>query len=153
MQKEKIYANIAKQIIAVNQGEPSQIARYASTACLLFHAFEGFFWTGFYLVDKHHPNMLVIGPYQGTLGCLRIPFGRGVCGQSAQQQKTIIVDNVHEFPDHIACDSATNSEIVIPVFDKQGDLAAVLDVDSTKLANFDAIDKKWLEHICKKLLH
>jgi len=119
---------------------------------LLNLAFEDFFWTGFYVVDPLKPDQLVVGPYQGTLGCLRIPFGRGVCGISAQNQETVIVDDVHAFPGHIACDTQTNSEIVVPVFDEAGKLAAVLDVDSTKFKNFDAIDSSALEKICEDLL-
>ena len=121
-------------------------------SCLLSLAFEHFFWTGFYIVDPNKPEELVVGPYQGTLGCLRIPFNRGVCGAAALKQETIIVDDVHAFPGHIACDSATNSEIVVPVFDEKGQLAAVLDVDSTALASFDAVDQTHLEAICKSLL-
>ena len=86
------------------------------------------------------------------MGCLRIPLGRGVCGTSAQKRETIIVDDVHAFEGHIACDSQTNSEIVVPVFNENGELAAVLDVDSTKFKNFDATDKAALENICKTLL-
>ena len=94
----------------------------------------------------------MVGPYQGTLGCLRIPFGKGVCGAAAQQQVTQIVEDVHAFPGHIACDSSTNSEIVVPVFTPEGHLAAVLDVDSTDYAAFDETDRAGLEAICADLL-
>ena len=151
--KQQTYERVAKEIAAVIDGETSSTARYATVSCLLSQAFNDFFWTGFYLVDPHKENELVVGPYQGTLGCLRIPFSKGVCGACASGRETIIVDNVHEFPGHIACDSATNSEIVVPVFTQDGALAAVLDVDSTSLASFDAIDKAGLEHICASLLH
>ena len=153
MDKIKVYNDVARQIAAVIEGETSVTARYATAACLLNEAFDYFFWTGFYLVDPLKPTELVVGPYQGTLGCLRIPFGRGVCGACAQKGETIIVKDVHEFPGHIACDSRSNSEIVVPVFDKDGKLLAVLDVDSTELASFDEDDKAGLERICKGLLH
>jgi len=152
MDKAQIYQEVSEQIAAVLTDEPSRTARYATTSCLLSEAFEDFFWTGFYLVDPVKGEELVVGPYQGTLGCLRIPFSKGVCGAAARRGETVIVDDVHAFPGHIACDSATNSEIVVPVFDQSGQLQAVLDVDSTKFSTFDAVDKKYLEAICKNLL-
>lgn len=150
--KTDIYDQVTKEIFAVIDGEPSRIARFASAACLLSQAFEHYYWTGFYLVDEKKGNELVIGPYQGTLGCLRIPFSRGVCGASARDKTTVLVENVHDFEGHIACDSATNSEIVVPVCDESGKLVAVLDVDSTQLSAFDEVDQKALENICEKLL-
>lgn len=152
MEKAQIYKDLTAQIAAVIEGETSVTARYATAACLLSEAFEDFFWTGFYVVDPLKPTELVVGPYQGTLGCLRIPFGKGVCGASALKGETVIVPDVHAFPGHIACDSRTNSEIVVPVFDKDGTLAAVLDVDSTSLETFDEVDKAGLEAICQSLL-
>ena len=152
MDKQQIYDDVLPQIMAVIDGEPSRTARYATVACLLSQAFDDFFWTGFYVVDPHKSEELIVGPYQGTLGCLRIPFSRGVCGAAATQQQTQRVDDVHAFPGHIACDSATNSEIVVPVFDEEGQLAAVLDVDSTKFSTFDAVDQKSLENLCADLL-
>ena len=152
MDKAKIYQEVAEQIEAVNAGEPSRTARMATASCLLSLAFDYYFWTGFYVADPHKPRELVVGPYQGTLGCLRIPFDRGVCGACASQEQTIIVDNVHAFPGHIACDSQTNSEIVVPVFTDDGALFAVLDVDSTDISSFDVIDKAGLEAIAKTLL-
>ncbi len=152
MDKNAIYEEISKQIFSVIDGEPSATARYASAACLLSQAFEYYFWTGFYVVDPVKENELVVGAYQGTLGCLRIPFGRGVCGTAAATLKTQIVEDVHQFPGHIACDSRSNSEIVVPVFDAEKKLAAVLDVDSTEYGSFDSVDAKWLEKICSKLL-
>jgi GAF domain-containing protein len=140
-------------IAAVLAGEPNAIARYASAASMLANAFAGrFFWCGFYLVDADKPDELVVGPYQGTLGCLRIAFGRGVCGKAAADRASIIVADVHAFPGHIACDSRSNSEIVVPVFDSAGALAGVLDVDSTELDAFDARDQVGLEAICADLL-
>lgn len=151
--KVERYAALRAEIAAVIAGEPSRTARYASAASLLAHAFpEHFFWTGFYLVDEAKPNELVVGPYQGTLGCLRIPIGKGVCGAAAAKRETILVPDVHAFPGHIACDSRSNSEIVVPVLDKTGALAAVLDVDSTQFNAFDAIDQAGLEAICGELL-
>ena len=152
MTKAEIYKDVSDQIAAVNQGEPSRTARMATASCLLSHAFDNYFWTGFYVVDPNKPTELVVGPYQGTLGCLRIPFERGVCGACAMQKQTIIVEDVHAFPGHIACDSQTNSEIVVPVFDETGELFAVLDVDSVSKSSFDEHDKKGLETIAKTLL-
>ncbi len=152
MGKAVIYRRVAKEIAAVIDGETSAIARYATAGCLLCQAFDHYYWTGFYLVDPLKPNELVVGPYQGTLGCLRIPFGKGVCGAVARSGETLIVNDVHAFPGHIACDILTNSEIVVPVFDSAGSLAAVLDVDSTQLNAFDEDDKTGLETICKTLL-
>ena len=153
MTKPQRYSDVAREIAAVIEGEPSRTARMATASCLLSLAFpETYFWTGFYVVDSQKTEELVVGPYQGTLGCLRIPFSRGVCGACAAQKQTIIVPDVHAFPGHIACDSQTNSEIVVPVFDEQGELFAVLDVDSTKLGSFDEDDQAGLEAICKTLL-
>ena len=153
MSKAERYRDAAREIGAVIDGEPSRTARLASAACLLSLAFpETYFWTGFYIVDPNKEAELVVGPYQGTLGCLRIPFERGVCGACATQKKTIIVADVHAFPGHIACDSQTNSEIVVPVFDEAGALFAVLDVDSTSLDSFGEDDKAGLEAICASLL-
>lgn len=150
--KADIYKEIKAQIEAVNMGEPTATARYATAACLLSQAFDVYYWTGFYLVDPNKEAELVVGPYQGTLGCLRIPFNKGVCGACAHTQTTQVVADVHAFPGHIACDSATNSEIVVPVFDESGTLRAVLDVDSTAYDSFDDDDKRGLEAICQTLL-
>lgn len=147
------YRDLKAEIESVVAGEPYLPARYASAACLLAQAFSPrFFWTGFYIVDPDKSDELVVGPYQGTLGCLRIPFGKGVCGTSAQRQATVRVPDVHAFPGHIACDSRTNSEIVVPVFDGKGNLAAVLDVDSEQPDAFDQVDQSGLEAICRILL-
>ena len=152
LDKAQTYTEVGKQIAAVIDGELSAIARYASAACLLSEAFPYYFWTGFYLVDPHKKDELVVGPYQGSLGCLRIPFGRGVCGAAAAQRKTIIVKDVHKFEGHIACDSRSNSEIVVPVFWENGDLAAVLDADSEEFGAFDEVDRVGLEAVCEGLL-
>lgn len=151
--KAERYAALRAEIAAAIAGEPNVTARYATAASLLADAFpDRFFWTGFYVVDANKPSELVVGPYQGTLGCLRIPFGKGVCGAAAAQRETILVPDVHAFPGDIACDSRSNSEIVTPVFDRTGALAAVLDVDSTQFAAFDEVDKIGLEAICGDLL-
>lgn len=151
--KVQAYVRVGKEIAAIVAGEPSHTARYATAACLLAQNFgPRFFWTGFYVVDADKPDQLVVGPYQGTLGCLRIPFGRGVCGAAAQTGETQLVADVHAFPGHIACDSRSQSEIVVPVFDKMGQIAAVLDVDSADPDAFDAEDQAGLEAICKVLL-
>ncbi|MDJ0919543.1 MAG: GAF domain-containing protein [Henriciella sp.] len=153
MTKTETYAALKTEIASVISGETFLPARYASAACLLSQAFRPrFFWTGFYIVDPLKTDELVVGPYQGTLGCLRIPFGKGVCGTCAVQRQTVIVPDVHVFPGHIACDSRTNSEIVVPVFDAQGELAAVLDADSEMPDAFDAEDARGLEAICEILL-
>lgn len=151
MEKNNIYTDVAKQIAAVNEGENYLLARLSTAVCLLHTNFDAFFWTGFYMVDPNKKNELVVGPYQGTLGCLRIPFGKGVCGTSAALGETVIVEDVHTFPGHIACDSRSNSEIVVPVFDKQNNLVAVLDIDSEEYGTFDIIDKKALEAIVANL--
>jgi L-methionine (R)-S-oxide reductase len=151
--KAERYAALRAEIAAVLAGEPNITARYATAASMLANAFpETFFWCGFYLVDPTKPTELVVGPYQGTLGCLRIPFGKGVCGAAAATGATQIVADVHAFPGHIACDSRSNSEVVVPVFDRGGALAGVLDVDSTQFNSFDETDARGLEAICADLL-
>lgn len=145
--KAERYAELASEIAAVLSAEPNVTARMATVASMLHDAFDSYFWTGFYVVDPAKGDELVVGPYQGTLGCLRIAFGRGVCGAAAAQRETQLVKDVHAFPGHIACDSRSNSEIVVPVFDKAGALIAVFDVDSTEFAAFDAVDAEWLKRI------
>lgn len=149
MSKADKYKEAAKEIAAVIEGEPNLIARMASVSNILHHAFDHYFWTGFYLVDSEKPDELVIGPYQGTLGCLRIPFGKGVCGTAAATGETRIVEDVHAFPGHIACDARSESEIVVPVFNCHGRLIAVFDVDSDRKAQFDTDDQEGLEAILK----
>ncbi len=147
------YAEVGREIAAVIAGEPNAIARYATAASLLANAFAPrFFWVGFYVVDPDKPEELVVGPYQGALGCLRLPFGKGVCGTAAATRETQLVADVHAFPGHIACDARSNSEIVVPVLDGAGKLAAVLDVDSADPAAFDDVDREGLEAICRDLL-
>ncbi len=141
------YKMVSKEIMSVVAGEPDVIARMASVASLLHHAIDEFLWTGFYLVDQTNPKELVIGPYQGTLGCLRIAFGKGVCGAAAETGTVQIVKDVHAFPGHIACDARSNSEIVIPVRNPNGELIAVLDIDSERFGDFDEVDAHGLQSI------
>lgn len=142
--KEERYREVAAEIAAVLDGEPNLTARMATVASMLASSFDHYFWTGFYVVDGEE---LVVGPYQGTLGCLRIAFGRGVCGTAAATGKTQLVEDVHAFPGHIACDSRSQSEVVVPVFNAEGKLIAVFDVDSDQPTAFDETDARWLETI------
>lgn len=141
------YAALAEEVAAVLAGETNPTARMATVAAMLAQAFDHYFWAGFYLVDADKPGELVVGPYQGTLGCLRIAFGRGVCGSAAAERRTVIVPDVEAFPGHIACDSRSRSEIVVPVLGADGGLIGVFDVDSTELAAFDETDAAGLERI------
>jgi len=146
-EKEAAYKSALKNLESILEGEPHDILKMATINCILREALPYYFWTGFYLV---HDGELIVGPYQGTLGCLHIAFGKGVCGTAAATKKTQIVPDVHKFPGHIACDSKSRSEIVVPVFNAKKELIAVFDVDSTKLASFDEIDKKHIEKIIQK---
>ena len=142
--KQQLYQEVKQKAQAVLEGETDAIAAMATISCLLANAFPHYYWTGFYrMVD----GGLVIGPYQGTLGCLRIALDRGVCGAAATSGETMVVKNVHDFPGHIACDPLSNSEIVVPVKNAAGELVAVLDVDSTEIGAFDQTDKECLERI------
>jgi len=132
---------------SVLKNETNLILKMATINCILREALPYFFWTGFYLVEK---GELIVGPYQGTLGCLHISFGKGVCGTAAKTKKVQIVADVHKFPGHIACDSKSQSEIVLPVFDKTKKIIAVFDVDSTEKASFDQTDNKYLELLLSK---
>jgi GAF domain-containing protein len=145
------YAEVEGEILAVLDGEPNRTARMATVASMLADAFPVFFWTGFYVVDPDKADELVVGPYQGTLGCLRIAFGRGVCGAAARDRTTQVVEDVHAFPGHIACDSRSASEIVVPVFDPSGALIAVFDVDATETSAFDAVDAHALEGLMARV--
>ena len=145
--KAERYSAVAEEIAAVLAGEPNLVARMATVVSMMASSFEHYFWTGFYVVDSTRPDELVVGPYQGSLGCLRIVFGRGVCGTAARTCSTQVVADVHAFPGHIACDSRSASEIVVPVLDPAGRLIAVFDVDSETPAAFDAEDQVWLERI------
>jgi GAF domain-containing protein len=145
------YAEVEAEILAVLDGEPDRIARMATVSSMLADAFPAFFWTGFYVVDAAKGDELVVGPYQGTLGCLRIAFGRGVCGTAATTRTTQIVADVSAFPGHIACDSRSASEIVVPVIDGAGDLIGVFDIDATETSAFDATDAQALERLMAKI--
>ena len=146
--KKQAYDECYDAITAVWRDEGGEsldeIALMATINSVLANRFDHFFWTGFYRVCG---DRLVVGPYIGTVGCLQIEFGRGVCGVAAQERKTLIVPDVHQFPGHIACDPNSKSEIVIPVFDGKGALIAVLDVDSDRLDAFDEEDAAGLEKI------
>lgn len=142
MTKSDKYQELYKTIESVVSGENDQIANMANTAALLHEAF-GFWWTGFYIIKD---EQLVLGPFQGPVACTRIGFGKGVCGTSWERRETIVVPDVHQFPGHIACSSLSQSEIVVPMF-HNGEIYAVLDIDSKDLATFDEVDKEWLEKI------
>ena len=142
---------IHDRIAAIIDGETDVIAIMATVACELHHHFARFHWTGFYRVVE--PGLLKIGPYQGGHGCLVIPFERGICGRCARAEKTMIIPDVALETEHIACSGTTRSEIVVPVFDSQGELRAVLDVDSDLVQAFDQADADFLEGICGLLAH
>ena len=145
---EARYRELREEVASVLDGEPDRTARMATVAAMLAHAFpERFFWTGFYVVDPAKGDELVVGPYQGSLGCLRIRFGRGVCGTAAAERRVVIVDDVDGFPGHIACDSRSRSEIVLPVLNAAGELVAVFDVDSAEPAAFGEADAAGLSAI------
>lgn len=146
--KSASYTEVRKRISALLEGESDWVAAMASVACELHNAFDHFDWTGFY---RNVGGELVVGPYQGSHGCLRIKFGRGVCGTAAEQKKTQLVDDVDSFPGHIACSSSTRSEIVVPVLRPDGSVLAVLDVDSNAPAAFDEVDRASLEELCHSL--
>jgi L-methionine (R)-S-oxide reductase len=143
--KDEAYRQLDEQVRAVLAGVNDPIAAMATISALIHHAFAHL-WTGFYrVVDQG--VLLRVGPYQGTLGCLDIAFGRGVCGTSAAERRTVIVEDVTAFPGHITCDARSRSEIVVPVMDRSGALIAVLDIDSEQPAAFDEQDRKGLERI------
>lgn len=147
MTKAETYQSLLPQIQALVEGETDTIAIMANVAAALHQAFC-FWWTGFYRVIG---NELVLGPFQGPVACMHIPFGRGVCGTAWQRQETMIVPNVHQFAGHIACSSESKSEIVVPVF-RDGQVIAVLDIDSAEYNTFDAIDKEYLEQMVKTIV-
>lgn len=144
--KERAYAQLHAVMLNTLAGIDDDIAGMATLSSLLHHSF-GYLWTGFYRVVA--PRQLLVGPYQGTLGCLHIEFGRGVCGRAAAEQKTVIVPDVDRFPGHIVCDARAKSEIVVPVFDAKRSLVAVLDIDSERRAAFDELDANGLERVVR----
>jgi L-methionine (R)-S-oxide reductase len=147
--KADAYASLVSTLDAVLAGVDDPICIMATLACALHHGF-GHLWTGFYRAVS--PSLLRVGPYQGTLGCIEIAFGRGVCGTAAQERRTVIVPDVHAFPGHIACDARSRSEIVVPVLDATGALRAVLDIDSAQLGTFDDTDARHLEQLVARFV-
>ncbi len=146
--KYAFYQNLCERLIALLGEETNFIANAANTAALLFHSLADVNWVGFYLA---HGEELVVGPFQGKPACVRIPFGRGVCGAAAESGNTIVVPDVNQFPGHIACDPASRSEIVVPLM-TWGKLVGVLDIDSAVLDRFDEDDREGLESIASVLL-
>ena len=145
MEKEEKYKLLKQQIEALVAGEDDSVSVMANVSAAI-HQEMGFFWTGFYIVKG---DELHLGPFQGSVACMHIPFGRGVCGTAWQRAETIVVPDVEQFPGHIACSSLSRSEIVVPLFNASHDVVAVLDIDSRELNTFDDIDRYWLEQIVK----
>lgn len=141
--KEEKYAGLLKSAESLLQGEENAVSRMANLSSLIHFTF-GFWWTGFYLVEN---GELVLGPFQGPVACMHIPFGKGVCGTAWKENRTIVVPDVEEFPGHIACSSESRSEIVVPIRNEEGTVTGVLDIDSRELATFDGTDAEWLEKI------
>ena len=158
MNKEEKYAALLPQVEALCEGESDIIAKMAYVSALLHHEF-GFWWTGFYRIEKSVDatnnsqlsslnSQLVLGPFQGPIACVHIAYGRGVCGTAWKERRSVVVPDVEEFPGHIACSSESRSEIVVPVF-QDDEIIAVLDIDSRELATFDDTDRRWLEEVVK----
>ena len=147
MEKRDKYEMLYRQLESMLEGETDEIANMANTAALIHETF-GFWWTGFYIVKD---GQLVLGPFQGPVACTRIPYGKGVCGTAWEQGESIVVPDVELFPGHIACSSLSRSEIVVPII-RNGEVVAVLDIDSKELACFDDTDRIWLEKIATLLI-
>ncbi|WP_408007216.1 GAF domain-containing protein [Pseudalkalibacillus sp. A8] len=145
--REENYELLNKQLKALLEGETNQIANLANASALLNQFLNEVNWVGFYLMEN---GELVLGPFQGLPACVRIPVGRGVCGTAVKDKKTMLVEDVHQFPGHIACDAATRSEIVVPILKNQ-EVIGVLDIDSPVTSRFDEIDKKHLERFVQTL--
>jgi L-methionine (R)-S-oxide reductase len=145
--KAELYVHLAEQLRGLLAGEHDFIANAANCAALLYHSLPDLNWAGFYLYKE---GELVLGPFQGNPACVRIALGKGVCGCAAQLEQTVVVENVHEFPGHIACDSASNSEIVVPLI-KDDQLIGVLDIDSPLFARFDEEDARGLNELVEIL--
>ena len=141
------YKLLAAQIRSLAEDEPNYIPVMANASALLYENMEDLNWAGFYIMNK---GSLMLGPFQGKVACIRIELGKGVCGTAAQSNETQLVKDVHQFPGHIACDSASNSEIVVPIH-AEGKVVAVLDIDSPSLSRFDEADKEGLEQFVKAL--
>ncbi len=150
MSKEKKYVRIKEQIKELVKDIKSPLSRMATINALLHHKMSGFFWTGFYLLDK---GELLVGPYQGTLACILLKKDTGVCWAGINRRETVIVPDVEQFDGHIACSSLTRSEIVVPVFNASGEVVGVLDVDSREPDHFDDTDRKYLEEIVHLVFH
>ncbi|MGY2610234.1 GAF domain-containing protein [Bacillus pretiosus] len=146
--REEQYETVIKQLDALLTGEPNVVANLSNASALLNQFLDRVNWVGFYVTDG---NQLVLGPFQGMPACVRIPFGRGVCGAAAETKTTQLVADVHQFPGHIACDSASNSEIVVPIV-KEGTIIGVLDIDSPEKNRFDEVDQRYLEKFVETLL-
>ncbi|MFE8697032.1 GAF domain-containing protein [Cytobacillus sp. FJAT-53684] len=146
--REENYTLVIKQLAALLEGEPNRIANLSNASALLNQFLDRINWVGFYLMEE---NELVLGPFQGLPACVRIPIGRGVCGTSAKQMETILVEDVNLFPGHIACDAASLSEIVVPLV-KDGQLIGVLDIDSPEKSRFDELDQRKLEEFVEVLV-
>lgn len=142
------YERVIRQLEALLEGETNQISNLANASALLNQFLDRINWVGFYLMED---GELVLGPFQGLPACVRIPVGKGVCGTAVQKRRTIVVDDVHQFPGHIACDAASQSEIVVPMY-KDGDCIGVLDVDSPEKSRFDQLDKEMLEKFVETLV-
>ncbi|WP_457565757.1 GAF domain-containing protein [Caldithrix abyssi] len=149
LSKEVFYELLYRQARAMVEDERDAIANMANLSALLFYSMENINWAGFYLLKRE--DELVLGPFQGKPACVRIKVGSGVCGTAVKKEKTLIVDDVHQFPGHIACDSASNSEIVVPMI-KNGKMLGVLDIDSPMLKRFSEADRIGLERIVKVLI-
>ena len=148
MQKHDFYQSLVKQTESLIGGESNIIANMANISALLFTSLEDVNWAGFYFMDS--PSELVLGPFQGNPACIRIPVGKGVCGTAAATKQTQLISDVHAFDGHIACDAASNSEIVVPIM-KNGSVFAVLDIDSPSIGRFDTDDQAGLEALVKCL--
>jgi GAF domain-containing protein len=146
--REEQYDTVIKQLDALLTGEPNVVANLSNASALLNQFLDRVNWVGFYVTEG---NQLVLGPFQGMPACVRIPFGRGVCGVAAETKTTQLVADVHQFPGHIACDSASNSEIVVPIM-KEGNIIGVLDIDSPEKNRFDKVDQHYLEKFVETLL-
>ncbi len=161
--KKKMYALLEKQALALTEGIPHLMSNLANISALLGSALSDINWVGFYLIPKHFPtyyplselsgkeDLLTVGPFQGLPACVEIQIGKGVCGSAVAENAVMLVPNVHEFPGHIACDSASNSEIVLPIHNTTGDVVGVLDIDSPLLERFDEVDKEGLLKIVQVL--
>ncbi len=148
IKKDKRYGRLYEQIKGLLEGKDFSIAGMATIVAVLHHKMDYFFWTGFYLLED---GELIVGPYQGPVACILLEKDKGVCWAGVNKGETIVVPDVHQFPGHIACDSRSNSEIVVPLKAADGSVYGVLDVDSSELASFDEIDARWLEKILNLL--